>query len=70
MCFERLINLRCGHYESYQLDKTGCKYQAGRRCPNYVQLKIRQDKSRSCPNCKASLLATFGIASPSLRWGK
>ncbi|KIW48572.1 uncharacterized protein PV06_01145 [Exophiala oligosperma] len=66
MCFERLISLKCGHYESYQLDKQGCKYQAGRQCPNYVQLKIREDKSRSCPKCKARGLAKFGIASPSL----
>lgn len=70
MCLERLVSLRCNHYESYKMDKDGCKYQAGRQCPNYVQLKIREDKYRSCPNCKAQGLAAVGIASFSLRGGK
>ena len=70
MCLERLISLRCSHYESYQMDKEGCKFQAGRKCPDYVQIKVREDKSRSCPNCKAQGLASVGIASFSLRLWK
>lgn len=67
MCFERLIGLKCGHYESYQMDKQGCKYQGARQCPDYVQLKVRTEKNRSCLHCKAQGLAMFGVASPSLR---
>ena len=40
MCFERLTHLKCGHYESAQLDCKGCKYQAGRKCPDYVQAVV------------------------------
>lgn len=39
----------------------------GRQCPNYVQVCIREDKHRSCPACKAVVLASLGVASPSLR---
>jgi hypothetical protein len=70
MCFERLTKLRCRHYESYQLDKTGCKYGLGRQCPEYKQLQVREETHRSCVRCKANMMATFGIASHSLRWAK
>ena len=70
MCLERLVSLKCSHFESYQMDKQGCKYQGGRKCPNYVQLKVREDKHRSCPSCKARGLAQVGIASFSLRQWK
>jgi hypothetical protein len=67
MCFERLIHLKCGHYESYQLDQQQCKLQGGRACAQYVQAVIRQDKHRSCRKCKALKMAAMGIASPSLK---
>ncbi|ETN47093.1 uncharacterized protein HMPREF1541_01283 [Cyphellophora europaea CBS 101466] len=67
MCFERLSHLKCGHYESYQMDCKNCKLRAGRACVYYVQVVMRRDKHRSCRKCKALKMATMGIASPSLR---
>lgn len=67
MCFERLIHLKCGHYESSKIDSKGCKSQAGRKCPDYLQAIVGNEPKRSCPKCKALNLAALGIASPSLR---
>ena len=67
MCFERLVHLKCGHFESYRLDKGACKYKGARSCPEYIQAVVQQDKSRSCIKCKAMGLTTLGVASPSLR---
>jgi hypothetical protein len=69
MCFERLTRLKCGHYESYQLDTEACGgvKGLGRACKNYVQAVVRVEKGRSCRRCKALSLAGLGVASPSLR---
>jgi len=66
MCFERLTRLKCGHYEIYQVDKDKCKYKLHKKCPELVQLVIRESKSRSCVACNAIRNAHFGVASPSL----
>lgn len=67
MCMERFVRLKCSHFQSYKMDTLGCRYKAGRNCPNYLQVCVREDKGRSCPTCKAVMLASLGIASPSLR---
>lgn len=67
MCFERLTQLKCGHYESYKMDDEHCKLRGGRTCAEYVQAVIRIDKHRSCRKCKALKMAALGFASPSLR---
>ena len=68
MCFERLTQLKCGHFESYKMDNQACKSGgAGRTCSEYVQAVIRVDKHRSCRKCKALNMAALGFASPSLR---
>lgn len=75
MCFERLVALKCGHYESYKLDQKSCMYSgknavAGispRACPDYKNLVAREDKGRSCGKCKALKLTGIGVASASLR---
>jgi hypothetical protein len=66
MCFERLTQLKCGHYESYKMDHEDCKSGGGRSCVAYVQAVVRTDKDRSCRKCKALKMAALGFASPSL----
>ena len=64
---ERFVRLKCSHFQSYEMDTLGCKHKAGCNCPNYLQVCVREDKDRSCLACKAVILASLGIASPSLR---
>ena len=66
MCLERLTQLKCGHYEIYQVDKDNCKHGLHKKCPNFIQLVIRQDKKRSCMRCNAIRNVHLGFASPSL----
>jgi hypothetical protein len=61
MCFERLIKLKCGHYESYLFDE--CNTRSRRACKKYKQAVVREDKARSCRACKARLAANLGVAS-------
>ena len=61
MCFERLIKLKCGHYESYLFNE--CNTKSRRACKKYKQAVVREDKGRSCRVCKARLAANLGVAS-------
>ena len=66
MCLERLTLLRCKHYEIYRVDKDACKYKLHKKCPDFVQVVVRENKDRSCLTCTAVRNVHFGIASPSL----
>lgn len=66
MCLERLVQLKCDHYESTQFDK--CKTSLGRLCAQYVQVIVRREAGRSCTDCKAKQTALLGFALvPSLK---
>ena len=62
MCLERLVKLKCRHYESSLFDK--CKTRNGRDCEQYRQVVLKEDKGRSCAMCKAELAANLGVANP------
>lgn len=50
MCFERLIKLKCGHYESYLFDE--CNTKSRRACKKYKQAVVREDKGGAAGSAK------------------
>ncbi len=64
MCLERLIQLKCGHFEHHGADHCPAKLLEFCKECKFVVTKV--EKLRSCAECKLVRGASMGFASPGL----